>query len=265
MPEIAAPTEEVGALILSIAGSGIGAKRASGTVDNVLAWDAASGDITITPPVGTDVGGGTRLVRINGPAVATSSLTLLDTGAIGAAAFAWDAALGLIIQSYQSKPLRLNHYGNPVYVTNGPLVVSTDPGGTETTRLGGPARVGSHLVVQDGVTVRGFGNYAGGAADVAPSVGVVNTGALDIGDNSSFGVVGIFEAGTGYMATVALRGGFHQTAIINAIFGTWGTAVGAGFNINVYWDAGAAKYRVQNRTGATTTFYVFRYGLFSSQ
>lgn len=68
MPEVAPSVVEEGAIVLTLAGTAIGAKRASGAVDIVVFWNAASGNLTIQAPTGTDAGGGTRrlVVAANG-------------------------------------------------------------------------------------------------------------------------------------------------------------------------------------------------------
>lgn len=58
---IANPTIEAGAVILTTA-AGLRAKRADGTLDNIFGWDAVSGDLYVTAPVGTDVAGAQRVI-----------------------------------------------------------------------------------------------------------------------------------------------------------------------------------------------------------
>lgn len=147
----------------------------------------------------------------------------------------------------------------------GAVVFGTDPGGTELLRVGGAARLSGPVTVQTGLAVRGANAYAGGAMDVAASGTIANNGTLDIGDTGSFGVAMICDSSGARVAFVSLHGGAHVTIIANAISGTWGTVQGAANNFNVYWDAGSSKYRIENRTGATTTFYVCRLGNFPTQ
>jgi hypothetical protein len=85
MTEVILPIEEVGAVVLTLADSGIGFKRDSGIIDNILTWDPAQGDLTIAAPVGTVVGGGSRRVLIPGDVVIGGLLT---------AAIAWTELSG---------------------------------------------------------------------------------------------------------------------------------------------------------------------------
>jgi hypothetical protein len=66
MPALVNPTAEVGAVVLTLAASAIGLKRASGTVDPFVTWDPVQGDVTIAAPVGTTGGGGTRRIAFPG-------------------------------------------------------------------------------------------------------------------------------------------------------------------------------------------------------
>lgn len=243
---------------LSYSAATIADPRAVGSWTRAITVDSSSVVLGADP-------GGTQFLRVGGGMGALGYTLYQGIGGALAGDVAFDAVLGLLVQSYGSLPLRLNHYGNPVVLSNGPLIIGTDPGGTDMIRLSGGIRAGGTVRVQGGLTLRGLGNYSGGAADVAASTFVVDGGALNIGDESSFGVVVVADSSNGALALVALRGGAHATAIVHAISGTWGTALDALNNFNVYWDAGAAKYRVQNRAGSGTVFYVFRMGLFPTQ
>jgi hypothetical protein len=164
MPEIIGATEEVGAIVLTLAASALGFKRATGVVDSFVSWNAATGDVAVLPPVGTNSGGGTRRVMMSAPLTVGGDnggvQTLRVAGGISALALSlfqdlagtlgidlvFDPALGGMVQSYGGMPLRLNHYGNAVLVPTGPLVVAGDPGGAELLRVGGSIRVGGRIV-----------------------------------------------------------------------------------------------------------------------
>lgn len=75
MPAVANPTEEVGAIVLTLAASAIGLKRASGTVDPFVTWDPVQGDVTIAAPVGTTGGGGTRRILFPGNVVVSGTFS----------------------------------------------------------------------------------------------------------------------------------------------------------------------------------------------
>jgi hypothetical protein len=76
MPEVVAPVEEIGALVLTLAGGGIGFKRSVGAlVDPFATWNVATGDVTIAAPVGTNSGGGTRRIVFLGDVTITGVLT----------------------------------------------------------------------------------------------------------------------------------------------------------------------------------------------
>src|SRR3954465_15811071 len=128
MPEIVGATEEVGAIVLTLAASALGFKRATGVVDSFVSWNAAPGDVTVLPPVGTNSGGGTRRVMMSAPLAVGGDnggfQALRVAGGISALALSifqdlaatlgidlvFDPALGGMVQSYGGMPLRLNHY-----------------------------------------------------------------------------------------------------------------------------------------------------------
>lgn len=59
--EIVAPVQEVGSIVLSSPLTAVGLKRpAGGIVDPFLVWDTIQGTVTLSAPVGSAVGGGTR-------------------------------------------------------------------------------------------------------------------------------------------------------------------------------------------------------------
>ena len=123
--------------------------------------------------------------------------------------------------------------------------------------------------VANGATVRGATNYVGNALDTTASASIANNGTLNIGDINSMGGVYIVAAdGTGAVvdqALVALLNGIGGTVIVNAIRGTWGNTTGSGAAYDVVWNAGAAKYRIENKSGGARFFYVSRLGSFPSQ
>lgn len=139
------------------------------------------------------------------------------------------------------------------------MIVGTDPGGSEPMRVGGSARVSGYLTVGSGATVRGNGTFAGAGMDCFP-VNLANLATAAIGDGNTIAIVLIAENAAANAAIVLLRGGAHAVTIVQAINGTWGTTAGAANNYNVYWDAGTATYRVENRIGSLSGFYIQRVG-----
>jgi hypothetical protein len=63
---------------------------------------------------------------------------------------------------------------------------------------------------------------------------------------------------------VSLLGGLGGTVVVNAIRGTWGNTTASGANYDVVWNAGAARYRIENQSGGARTFSVVRIGTFAS-
>jgi hypothetical protein len=120
------------------------------------------------------------------------------------------------------------------------------------------------IAVSNGITIRGAVNFPGSAADVSPSAAIANNANIAIGTILSRGVVTIV-VDNGDMAQVALLAGLGNTTIVNAIRGTWGTAAGAAFDFNVYWDGGSSQYRFENKKGLAVTIAIHRVGNFASQ
>lgn len=76
MPEVLAPSLDSGAFVMTLAGAAGGLRAVrpvGGVIDPILTWDAVSGDTTLTPPIGSAVGGGTRAIVVNAPSMLLSA------------------------------------------------------------------------------------------------------------------------------------------------------------------------------------------------
>lgn len=216
--------------------------------------------------IGTDPGGAELLrvggaVRVGGTS-GTVQLRVIGDGTgdrLRVAALA--AASGISIESINAAENSLR----PITLLGSAVIVGTDPGGSESLRCGGSGRFFDRVTIAGGVTIRGAQNYIGGAADIAVSGSVANLGTLAIGDAASMGIALVVSPESGHTAIVALFASAHSTTIATAVNGTWGVASGAGNNHNVYWDGGSSTYRIENRSGAPASYYVYRIGRFTTQ
>lgn len=119
--------------------------------------------------------------------------------------------------------------------------------------------VANSLSVGGGQTFRGNATYPGGADDMQP-INLANNANIAIGDTNTIATVQIADNAVPNAAIVFLRGGLHAVTIGLAIAGTWGTTQGAANNYNVYWDSGTATYRLENRSGGLSGFFIKRTG-----
>lgn len=168
----------------------------------------------------------------------------------------WDATLGATLQSYQSKPLRLNHFGNDVLLDGAGthLVLGVDPGGAEALRIGGAARIAGVLAVTGTPRVPASIGGPDFALDTSlnttsPGVTVANnatqtlagagfSGLAIVNDTATTGNVGVYIVISGTPTLIAATGDF---SIINNNAGTLNL-------INV-----GGLLCVQNKTGASRT------------
>lgn len=87
------------------------------------------------------------------------------------------------------------------------------------------------------------------------TVSLDNNATVEISTNQ-LQAIALITTSTGFPGMFSINGANNSVTEMSDPGGVWGTAVSAGSNYNLYWNAGTSRYRLQNIGGGTVTFRI---------